>query len=240
MQKENKKNERLKNLSDATQDEFEEAIEMASFWLTDWLDGYTERGAFSLANLGEEARIYFVRRAYIILKNPECKWKWREKTKLSTLFINVVRSEMGHVLTKYLKLDGPDVSHADSLPIEALDADEVKTEMEMLEDLKRYESLRDTGHRIARAAAKGNPKLEQYVELVFQLPDYRAISKRMKINMPEVKQLESDLITILTANKTIILKTVQLGSDPNCSFFVPNKLKSTMIKIIRTCLKSSN
>lgn len=220
MQKPNKQNLKLKPLSDATPEELREAIKMASYWLTDELDGHTEKGAFSVMNLGEEARQYFIKRAYIILKDPECKWKWKEDTKLSTLMINVVRSEMGHVLRKYLDQDKPDVVHASSLKRAAHGGDDdfdeantvlemalekqrddgqAKTEMEMLEELERYESLRDKGQKIARAAVKGNAKLEKYVELVFELPDYRAISKRMKISIPEVKELESELIAILAA-----------------------------------------
>ena len=220
MQKKNKQKAKLKSLSDATPEELREAIKMASYWLTDELDGHTEKGAFSVMNLGEEARKFFIKRAYIILKDPECKWKWKEDTKLSTLMINVVRSEMGHVLRKYINQDEPDVVYASSLKRTTHGGDEdfdysntmleralekqrddnpAKTEMEMLEELERYESLRDKGQKIARAAVKGNAMLEKYVELVFELPDYRAISKRMKISIPEVKGLESELIAILSA-----------------------------------------
>ena len=220
MQQKNKKNGKLKPLSDATPEELREAMKMASYWLTDELDGHTEKGAFSVMNLGEEARQYLIKHAYIILKDPECKWKWKEGTKLSTLMINVVRSEMGHVLRKYLNQDEPDVVHASSLKRAARGGDDdfddantvlemalekqrddgqVNTEMEMLEELERYESLRDKGQKIARAAVKGDAKLEQYVDLVFELPDYRTISKRMNISIPEVKELESELIAILAA-----------------------------------------
>lgn len=220
MLNDNKQKGKLKPLSDATQGELREAIKMASYWLTDELDGHTEKGAFSVMNLGEEARQYFIKHAYIILMDPECKWKWKEGTKLSTLMINVVRSEMGHVLRKYLNQNEPDVVHASSLKRAARGGDDdfddantvlemalekqrddgqANTEMEMLEELERYESLRDKGQKIARAAVKGDIKLEQYVDLVFELPDYRTISKRMKISIPEVKELESELIAILAA-----------------------------------------
>ena len=216
----NKQKGKLKPLSDATPGELREAIKMASYWLTDELDGHTEKGAFSVMNLGEEARQYFIKHAYIILMDPECKWKWKEGTKLSTLMINVVRSEMGHVLRKYHNQNGPDVVHASSLKRAARGGDDAfddansvlemalekqrddgqaNTEMEMLEELERYETLRDKGQKIARAAVKGDTKLEQYVDLVFELPDYRTISKRMKISISEVKELESELIAILAA-----------------------------------------
>ena len=212
-----KQKKKLKPLSDATPEELREAMKIASYWLTDELEGHTEKGAFSEMNLGEEARKYFLMRAYMILKDPECKWKWKEGTKLSTLMINVIRSEMGHELRKYINRGEPDVVHTSSLKrktmigddefddsngVMEIDADvkrnefEVKSELEILEKLERYETLRDKGHKVARAAVKGNAKLEKYVELVFELPNYRAISKRMKITLTEVKELEAELIAI--------------------------------------------
>jgi hypothetical protein len=75
------------------------------------------------------------------------------------------------------------------------------TEMEKLAELEAYQSQRDKGMRIARAAAKesGDPKLMVYVELAFTLPDYRAISKKMRVTQAEVKEMEKRLIDMLTA-----------------------------------------
>lgn len=215
-----KQKEKLKPLSDATPEDLREAMKIASYWLTDELEGRTEKGAFSEMNLGDPARNYFLKRAYIILKDPECKWKWKDGTKLSTLMINVMRSEMGHELRKYISQGKPDVVVASSLNKKTISCDNefdnsnsvmeitpdvkhnefnVESEMEMLEELERYETLRDKGYKVARAAVKGNTKLEKYVELVFELPDYRAISKRMKITLTEVKELEAELISIFAA-----------------------------------------
>lgn len=134
--------------------------------------------------------------------------------------INVMRSEMGHELRKYISQGKPDVVVASSLNKKTISCDNefdnsnsvmeitpdvkrnefnVESEMEMLEELERYEMLRDKGYKVARAAVKGNTKLEKYVELVFELPDYRAISKRMKITLTEVKELEAELISIFAA-----------------------------------------
>ena len=68
-------------------------------------------------------------------------------------------------------------------------------------ELEQYQSQRDKGMRIARAAAKqsGDPKLVVYVELAFTLPDYRAISKKMRVTQAEVKEVEERLIAMLTA-----------------------------------------
>lgn len=213
--------QKFKPLSEATPEELREAFRMASFWLTDKLDDYDEFGAFSEANLGEPAIEFFPKRAYLTLVSPDCKWHWKQGTKLSTLMINVIRSDMAHVLRDYV-LDGEPIVNAVS-ELERDDADEdgwddangpvdvdpeqklngfrVLTEMEKIEELKRYESQRDKGQRIARAAAKksGDAKLMQYVELAFTLPDYRAISKRMKTTQAKVMELESRLIGIISA-----------------------------------------
>ena len=77
----------------------------------------------------------------------------------------------------------------------------VQTYEEKLAELERYESQRDKGMKIARAAAKesGDPKLVLYVELAFTLPDYRAISKKMRVTQAEVKEMEESLIALLQA-----------------------------------------
>ena len=41
--------------------------------------------------------------------------------------------------------------------------------------------------------------LQQYVEAVFSNPDYRTISKKLRITQAEAKELEARLIKIFTA-----------------------------------------
>ena len=213
--------QKFRPLSEATPEELREAFRMASFWLTDKLADYDEVGAFSEANLGEPAIEFFPKRAYLTLVSPDCKWHWKQGTKLSTLMINVIRSDMAHVLRDYV-LDGEPIVNAvselerddvdedgwddangpvDVDPEQKLNGFRVLTEMERIEELERYESQRDKGQRIARAAAKksGDAKLMQYVELAFTLPDYRAISKRMKTTQAKVMELEFRLIGIISA-----------------------------------------
>ena len=197
---------KFKALGEATPEEMREAIRIASLWLTATLEGRTTKGAFSERNLGEAARKYFVKRAIIVLLAPDCKWKWKVGTKLSTLMINVMRSEMGHVLRKYISQGEPELVMASdfdgSTGSVASGEDEfyeMRSEMELLEELEREESLRERGMKIARAAVKGNARLEKYVELVFELPDYRAISKRMKVSLGEVKAMEMEVVDILSS-----------------------------------------
>ena len=216
-----KSKQKYKPLSDAMPGELREAFKIASFWLTDELEDCTEFGAFSEANLGEPAIEYFPKRAYLMLKDPNSKWHWKEGTKLSTLMINVIKSDMAHRLRDY-HLDGDPLLKAnceferegtdeggfeDANEPEEVDPEirmgnyQVLTEMEKLAELEQYQSQRDKGMRIARAAAKqsGDPKLVVYVELAFTLPDYRAISKKMRVTQAEVKEMEERLIAMLTA-----------------------------------------
>ena len=62
-----KSKQKYKPLSDAQPGELREAMKLASFWLTDVLEDRTEVGAFSEANLGEPAILYFPKRAYLAL-----------------------------------------------------------------------------------------------------------------------------------------------------------------------------
>lgn len=213
--------QKYRPLSDATPEELREALKIASFWLTDALEDKVESGAFSEAYLGEAAINYFPKRAYKKLSDPDCKWKWKQGTKLSTLMINVIKSDMAHAIRDYMLDGGPIVMANSEFERDGADEDgwedandpvevdpelrrggfDMQSEMERLEELEKYESMRDKGHRIARAAAResGDEKLVQYVELAFTLPDYRAISKRMKTTREKVLEMEARLIEIISA-----------------------------------------
>ena len=205
-----------KPLSEATPEEWRQAFKIASFWLTDELENCKEFGAFSEANLGESAIEYFPKRAYLALKDPNNKWHWKEGTKLSTLMINVMRSDMAHTLRDYRSNGEPLLKSTRELVRGEVDEDgfddvnapeevgpevrlgnwQIEAELEKMAELQRYESERDKGMRIARAAARksGDPRMVTYVELAFKLPDYRSISKRMKLTVKQVKELETSLI----------------------------------------------
>lgn len=212
MKKKNSK-QKFKPLSSATPEEMQEAFLMGGLWASSELEGHTESGAFSEQNLGIPAVEYFPMKAYDTLSKPDCKWKWKEGTKLSTLFINVMRSDMAHTLRDYIDDGEPMVIPASYLERDdeedgwddsnnVLDVDpedrqqgfRVVSDMELLEELEQKESRHSRGYKIARAAAKGDPKLEQYVELAFTLPDHRAISKKLRKTKPQVLEIEAELI----------------------------------------------
>jgi hypothetical protein len=101
-----KEKQKYKPLSEATQEELDTAFLMAALWVTTELEGRTGGGAFSEAYLGVPAAEYFPRLAYKKLKDPACRWKWKEGTKLSTLMINVIKSDMAHKLRDFMDDDG--------------------------------------------------------------------------------------------------------------------------------------
>ena len=216
MKKKNQK-QKFKPLSEATPEELAKAFAMAGLWITGEMLGQTDEGAFSEAFLGEPAVEYFPKRAYLKLKDPDCKWKWKEGTKLSTLMINVIKSDMGHTLERFEAQGMPNVKAGsefasassaqggdddwdDANDILEVDPDlrrndfDAPTEEERLAELRKWETQRDAGIKIARAAAQGDALMTQYVELAFTLPDHRAISKKMRKTKAEVLEIEAELI----------------------------------------------
>ena len=208
-----KSKQKFKPLSSATPEEMQEAFLMAGLWISSELEGHTETGAFSEQNLGIPAVEYFPMKAYTTLNSPDCNWHWKQGTKLSTLFINVMKSDMAHVLRDYIESGEPMVIPAsyleredeedgwdDSNCILEMDPEQKQqgwqtmSDMELLEELEQKETRHNRGYKIARAAAKGDPKLEQYVELAFTLPDHRAISKKLRKTKPQVLEIEAELI----------------------------------------------
>ena len=216
------KKQKYKPLSSTTPEEMQEAFLMGGLWASSELEGHTESGAFSEQNLGIHAVEFFPMKAYDTLSKPDCKWKWKEGTKLSTLFINVMRSDMAHVLRDYIDNDEPIVIPAsylerddeddgwddsnnvlDVYPEDRQQGFQTVSDMELLEELEQKESRHSRGYKIARAAAKGNPKLEQYVELAFTLPDHRAISKKLRKTKPQVLEIEAELIARIKVMLTV-------------------------------------
>lgn len=68
----------MKTWADATPEERRGAMRMAALWTSSEVEGLTEYGAFSEANLGLPAVEYFPLEAYKKLKDPNSKWKWKE------------------------------------------------------------------------------------------------------------------------------------------------------------------
>lgn len=213
MKKRNSK-QKYKPLSSATPEEMQEAFLMGGLWISSELEGHTETGAFSEQNLGIPAVEYYPIKAYNTQKDPKCKWKWKEGTKLGTLFINVMKSDMAHTLRDYIDDGYPDVKANSEFERESAEEDgfddandmveidpelrrngfAVKSDLELLEELEQKETRHNRGYKIAKAAAKGAPMMEQYVELAFDQLDHRAISKKLRKTKPQVLEIEAELI----------------------------------------------
>ena len=122
---------------------------------------------------------------------------------------------MAHTLRDY-RLDGEPLVKANS-EFEREDADEdgfddandsvdidpevrragfqVKSEMELMEELQQRETRRNRGYKIAKAAAKGDPELEKYVEVVFGgASTDREVSKKLKKTLAELQELQERLL----------------------------------------------
>ena len=112
---------------------------MAGMWITGDLLGKTDEGAFSEAFLGEPAVEYFPKRTYTKLIDLHTKWHWKEGTKLSTLMINVIKSDMAHVQEKYKDLGQPNVKAGSEFEREEGDDDwdDSNDILEVDPDLKR-------------------------------------------------------------------------------------------------------
>ena len=196
--------EKFKTWADATPEERRGAIRMAGLWTSTEVEGLTEYGAFSEQNLGVPAVEYFPREAYKKLKDPNSNWKWKEGVKLSTLMINIIRSDMAHVLRDYM-LDGQPLVKASNDPAEISPNDRqnafaVKSEMELMEELLQKESRRDKGYKFALAAAKesSDPVLLKYVEVMFSgVSTDREVSKKMKKTLAELQELQDRLLAII-------------------------------------------
>ena len=208
--------ETYRNPGSASPEEVYRALQTATHWLDGELKGRTETGPFSEGYLGEPARLFFPDRAYRSLKAPGCRWKWKKGTKLGTLIINMMQSDMRHIRRRFVEDGCPEVVPASRFETSQDDDDDansildidpelrhrgfcVQSELEKQEERQAREQRRDQGRTIAyRVACQSeDPQLIRYALLAFELPDYRAISKRMKMSRQSVRKLESRLIRLI-------------------------------------------
>ena len=178
-------------------EEMQEAMKLASLWLTYKLEGRTDRGPFSEVVLGEPARLYFPKRAYMALKSGA--WKWKKGLKLSTQLIRIMRSDMHHAIEAWKAQGEPEVVVASRIEPGVMGAGFiVKPDLELAEDLAAQDYRRKLGYEIAFAAVKDDPKLTLYVQLVRDLNDYRAIALKMRVSISEIKEMEAKVISLVS------------------------------------------
>jgi len=133
------------------------AVEDLSKWLTEYLKGKTQYGAFSMSVLGEEPVTYFTERA--VLKFYEGTWERKKNETLREILGRIVISDMGHALRDRKKKGGVQLCSMDEEGMLRI-VEEATQEWE--ENLLQKEIIRKIGYDIAKDKVKDDPELTKY------------------------------------------------------------------------------
>lgn len=182
----------MRRPQDVPLDEIVEAMETSGKWVTRKLKGNPKTGPFSEAALTEKAALFFPKLAY--MKWATGEWKWKEGLSLTTQFIRIIRSDMSHRLRDRLHNEEPDAMGTLSDDATALEAAQA-----LAEELEMEEEVKDLGYQLVLKWLEEQPELVTYVKLVKELGDYRAISKRLRITIVEVRALEAETLKAIAA-----------------------------------------
>lgn len=199
-----KSDNRVGQMSTVSRNEWNDAIKVATFWLTKKLKGRTERGPFSEAALGEPARLYFIKRAYMALWSGD--WKWKPGLKLSTQLIRIIKSDLSHTHRDWCKYDEPEKVSLDECLVEPVD--EVKVRIELETEMKEESKMKQLAYEIAARVVGAEQELHTYLRLVKEQMSYREIALKMKIRMAQVKELEERLLKMLKERKDEVFKEI--------------------------------
>jgi hypothetical protein len=74
-------------------------------------------------------------------------------------------------------------------------------EQALADELEMEEEMKDLGYANILEYVSEHPRLVVYVNLVRETNDYRTISKKLRIKMAEVKELEAEVIKIVRTNR---------------------------------------
>ena len=179
--------------ADVPQKELMTALEVLGKWLTKELRGRTDNGPFSEANLGDIPVKVIARRAYI--KWASGSWKWKDSLSLQTQLIRIANSEIHHIARDWITQKEPEFLSASQDENVQREIDLMVAEEEIDEDLKAI------AYEQAEMLLKDDPELLKFLYLVRELNDRRAISKRLKITIVEVRALETKMIDKVRQNK---------------------------------------
>lgn len=177
---------------DVPQEVLMSAMDVLGKWLTKTLQGRTSSGPFSEANLGDIPVKVIARRTYIKWASGE--WKWKESLSLTTQLIRIARSEMTHILRDWKKSGEPEFVSASQDEDVQRELDLMAAEEEMDDELKAI------AYEEAEKRLKDDPEMLRLLHLIRELNDRRAISKRMKISIVEVRVLETKMFDLLRKN----------------------------------------
>ncbi len=170
-----------------------EAMELSGKWVIKKLKGNPKTGPFSEEVLTEKAAVFFPKLAY--MKWATGEWKWKEGLDLTTQFIRIIRSEMSHRLRDWKHQYEPEVMSLDNENALKDVAQALAEELEMEEEMK------DLGYDIILEWVEDKPDLVVYVNMVREHNNYRTISKKLRITMPDVKELEAEVIAVIRAKR---------------------------------------
>ena len=170
-----------------------EAMELSGKWVIKKLKGNPKTGPFSEEVLTEKAAVFFPKLAY--MKWATGEWKWKDGLGLNTQFIRIIRSEMSHRLRDWKHQYEPEVMSLDNENALKDVAQALAEELEMEEEMK------DLGYDIILEWVEDKPDLVVYVNMVREHNNYRTISKKLRITMPDVKELEAEVIAVIRAKR---------------------------------------
>ena len=171
-----------------------EAMELSGKWVIKKLKGNPKTGPFSETVLTEKAAKFFPKLAY--QKWASGAWAWKDGLDLPTQFIRIIRSEMSHRLRDWKHQHEPEVMSLD-------DENAMKDVAQALaEELEMEEEMKDLGYDIILEWVEEKPELVVYVNMVRELNNYRTISKKLRITMTEVRELEAEVLAVIRAKRT--------------------------------------
>ena len=166
------------------------AVEDLSKWLTDKLKGETQYGPYSMSVLGEEAVTYFTERA--VMTFFKGNWKRKKNETLREFLGRMVISDMGHAQRDY--------KNKGEVMIRSMDDNQARLEaveqatLEWEEGLERLELAREVAYDIAAERVKNDPELTMYLKTMYDHNSYRDISRKLRMTIADVKNLETELL----------------------------------------------
>lgn len=184
--------EEWSRLEAVTPEEKEKALRKLARWITYEIvhRGFDlDYGPFSFAAMGGNAVEVISQQCYDVLFGGE--WHWKPTRELSSMLIQIAKSKMGHIIRDWHAQGRPDIKHTSELSYRE------QVEMDIARQWEAEANMRELGFDIARKALSGNPKMQAYVEVVYETNDYRAVAKRLKMTLKEVQELERELLAIL-------------------------------------------
>ncbi|MBO6169076.1 MAG: hypothetical protein J6O51_03805 [Bacteroidales bacterium] len=179
-------------LEAVTPEEKEKALRKLARWITYEIvhRGFDlDYGPFSFAAMGGNTVEVISQQCYDVLFGGE--WHWKPTRELSSMLIQIAKSKMSHIIRDWHAQGRPDIKHTSELSYRE------QVEMDIARQWEAEANMRELGFDIARKALSGNPKMQAYVEAVYETNDYRAVATRLKMTLKEVQELERELLAIL-------------------------------------------